>query len=176
MSEPLDWTHGLAEIGDHGLARERRASEVERVALARALDIVGVCDLRASYVIRPLGRGRYRLAGDIDAEVTQSCVVTLESVPGRIAESFEAEFMPADELARAERQDEEMEALAAAELEPIVHDRIEVGRVVYEHLAAALDPYPRKEGARLEQADAAKAAGGEREGPFAALAKLKPRS
>ncbi len=172
MSEPLDWAHGLAEIGESGLERERLASEAERAAVARMLDIVAVTDLRASYGIQPLGRGRYRLAGEIDAGVTQSCVVTLEPVPGRIAERFEAEFMPVPELARAEGHQEEMEALAAADLEPIVHDRIEVGRIVYEHVAAALDPYPRKEGASLQQADPE---AGEREGPFAALSKLTPR-
>jgi uncharacterized metal-binding protein YceD (DUF177 family) len=172
MSEPLDWAHGLAEIGENGLERERRASEAERAALAHALDITAVTDLRASYVIQPLGRGRYRLAGEIEAGVIQSCVVTLEPVPGRIAERFEAEFMPAPELARAEGHHEEMEALAAADLEPIVHDRIEVGRIVYEHVAAALDPYPRKAGASLEQAVPE---AGERESPFAVLSKLKPQ-
>jgi hypothetical protein len=132
MSEPLDWAHGLAEIGENGLERERLASEAERAAVARTLDIVAVTDLRASYGIQPLGR----------------------------------------DLARAECQHEETEALAAAELEPIVHDRIEVGRIVYEHVAAALDPYPRKEGASLEQADPE---AGERESPFAVLSKLTPR-
>jgi uncharacterized metal-binding protein YceD (DUF177 family) len=175
MSEPLDWWHGLGEIGENGLARERRASDAECAALARALDIVAVTGLRAAYEIRPLGRARYRLAGDIEAHVMQSCVVTLEPVAGRIAERFEAEFMPAPELARAEWQEEEMEALAAADLEPIVNDRIEVGRVVYEQVAAALDPFPRKEGARLEQPGAREPGGDERDSPFAALSKLKPR-
>ena len=175
MSEPLDWSHALGEIGETGLARERRASEAERAALARALDTLAVTDLRAVYEIQPLARGRYQLTGDIEASVTQSCVVTLEPVDGRVAERFEAEFMPAGELAGAERQEEEMEALAAADLEPIVHERIEVGRVVYEQVAAALDPYPRKDGARLEQPGASESGRDESGGPFAALAKLRPR-
>jgi uncharacterized metal-binding protein YceD (DUF177 family) len=175
MSEPLDWWHGLGEIGENGLACERRASDAECAAFARALDIVAVTGLRAAYEIHPLGRARYRLAGDIEAHVMQSCVVTLEPVAGRIAERFEAEFMPAPELARAERQEEEMEALAAADLEPIVNDRIEVGRVVYEQLAAALDPFPRKEGASLEQSESRPAELAEDTNPFAKLSKLRPR-
>jgi uncharacterized metal-binding protein YceD (DUF177 family) len=176
MSEPLDWWHGLGEIGEDGLSRERLASEAECAALAGALDIIAVTELRAVYEIRPLGRARYRLTGDIEAHVTQACVVTLQPVADRIAERFEAEFMPAPELARAERQEEEeVEALAAADLEPIANDRIEVGRVVYEQVAAALDPYPRQEGARLELPGAREEGGEERAGPFSALAKLRQR-
>ena len=39
------------------------------------------------------------------------------------------------------------------DVEPIEHGTIEVGRVVFETLSAALDPYPRKSGATLEWQD-----------------------
>ena len=50
---------------------------------------------------------------------------------------------------------------------------IDVGRVVFETLSAALDPYPRKNGASLEWQDPESAEGVGASGPFGALKKLK---
>ncbi len=61
--------------------------------------------------------------------------------------------------------------------EAIVDGRIDLGPVIYESLATALDPYPKREGAQLRLvARRAEAEGeGAGSGPFAALAALKRR-
>jgi len=66
----------------------------------------------------------------------------------------------------------------APEPEPIVAGQIAVGRVVFESLAAALEPYPRKPGAVLDwQAPLpADAAATTATSPFAVLANLKTKS
>ncbi len=56
-------------------------------------------------------------------------------------------------------------------MEPLEHDRIDIGRIVYEALSAGLDPYPRKEGAGFEWTDPKAAEGAGK--PFAVLKKLR---
>ncbi len=63
-----------------------------------------------------------------------------------------------------ESGEEEVEALSAAEIEPIEHGRIDVGRIVYETLSAAIDPYPRKAGAEFAADEAGRSAGWARAG------------
>ena len=62
--------------------------------------------------------------------------------------------------------------------EPIVAGQIDVGRVVFECLAAGIDPFPRKPDAALDWRSSAPADGGasKPESPFAVLANIKTRT
>ena len=51
--------------------------------------------------------------------------------------------------------------------------RLDAGRTVYEHLATALDPYPRKAGAELPPEVAETEPRAESDNPFAVLARMK---
>ncbi|MBC7832546.1 MAG: DUF177 domain-containing protein [Hyphomicrobium sp.] len=169
MSEALNWSYRTAEIPESGLRQTRAATEAERAQAAAALDVVSCEHIEAEFNIRAIGKGHYRLVGNVAARLTQSCVVTLDPISQRAEGSFDVEYWPSVEL--PERGEEEVEALGAAEIEPIEHGRIDVGRIVYETLSAAIDPYPRKAGAEFA-ADAGNPPAGE-SGPFAALKKLK---
>lgn len=171
MSDELAWTHLVTELPVGGLASERTATEKQRAAVARELDLVSCRALHASYRITPLGAGRYRLAGRLGADVEQACIVTLEPVPARLDEGFDVEFRPEDDPQAAEEG--EVEALSAPEIETIDNGRIDAGRIVFEQLAASLDPFPRKDGATLEHTDAG---GDGSANPFAVLASLKPKT
>ena len=70
---------------------------------------------------------------------------------------------------------EEIEALTAAEIELLEHGLIDAGRIVYEQLAAGLNPYPRKPDAEFVPPADAQANDGAKINPFAVLAKLKPK-
>ncbi len=174
MTAPLNWTHPLAEIGPRGVERERGASAEERARLAAALAIPEIARLTARYAIRPGAGGRYRLSGSIGAEAIQECVVTLAPVPGKIEEKFEAEFWPKAALPEPSRED--VEVLSGAEIEPLDGDAIDVGRIVYETLAAALDPYPRAPDAAFDWRDPAEGETSAPASPFAALEALKPKT
>jgi len=173
MSEALDWTYRVAEIPDGGLRVTREASEAERTHLIEALGILGCQRLVAEFTIRAIGKGHYRLAGKVAGELTQACVVSLEPVAQSVEGSFDVEFWPEGSLPEA--GEEEIGALGAAEIEPVVHGRIDAGRIVFETVATSLDPYPRKPGAIFE-ADAVEDSELFDAGPFAALRKLKDRS
>lgn len=170
MTALRDWVHPLNEIGPEGRSEKRSASSEELVELARELDIVACERLAAEYKITPLGGGRYSFTGTLDANVTQACVVSLESVAARIQEDFAITLVPEGTAEDEPVVAGDREVSSIADTAPILDGRIEPGTLIYEVLSAALDPYPRKQGAEFDWVDPKAAAD---EGPFAALAKLK---
>lgn len=177
MTPELAWHHSIHDIPERGLSRDIKASPEELERLARALDLIACRSLLASYTIVPAGQDRFRLSGKLDAEVEQSCVVTLEPVVGVISEPFDAMFWPRDEMPRPKSGELYM-ADDEPHPEPIEQEQIAVGRVVFECLAAAIDPFPRAPGATLDwRPPGAEGAGeGTRESPFAVLGKIKSKT
>jgi uncharacterized metal-binding protein YceD (DUF177 family) len=165
----------VADVGERGLARTRKATDEERIELARELDIPSCESLSVAYEVKPRGNGRYTFTGTLEAEVTQACVVTLDPVPARLSETFAIELAPAGTLEDETALSGEREVLSIPDVEPIEDDRIELGAMVYGVLSAALPPYPRKEGVEFDWVDPRIEADPEVASPFAALAKLKPR-
>jgi len=168
---PLNWPHRTATIPEGGLHRMVAATKAERTAIAKELGLVSCETVAVDYDLRALGMGRYRLVGVLKAHLTQACVATLEPLPQVIDEPFEVQFWPPDRL--PDVGDAEVEVLSVPDVEPIDHGAIDVGRVVFEILSSALDPYPRKTGATLEWQDAESAEAESASGPFGALKKLK---
>jgi uncharacterized metal-binding protein YceD (DUF177 family) len=174
-SPRLDWAHTVSDIPASGLKVRRAATDSERGALAADLDIVACSRLEVGYEIRSLSSGRYLLTGYLEADVVQSCVVTLEPVGEELKESFEAEFQPPDELATARSHD--LDPFETKEIEPLSDGHIAVGRVVYEQIAAALDPYPRAAGATFSWTEPESSAQrGAAQGPFDVLKQLRPKT
>jgi uncharacterized metal-binding protein YceD (DUF177 family) len=174
MSEPLDWSVRAIDVPEGGLRETRSASAGERATLAEALEVMSCDRLDANYSLRAIGGGAYNLAGKVKAAVTQPCVVTLDPLVQFIEGEFDVEFRPAGKLP-ATADDEEFEALSAAEIEPLEHGRIDIGRIIFETLSASVDPYPRSAGAELDP-EAAEAGGQGDAGPFAALKALKDKN
>ena len=93
--------------------------------------------------------GTIGCAGTLRAQVEQACVVTLEPVASAIDETFDVAFWPEEDMPRA-RERRARPGRRAADPEPIVAGQIAVGRVVFECLAGAIDPFPRKPDATLD--------------------------
>lgn len=165
-SDVLDWTHTLRSLGERGVEVDRQATEAERTAIAAALDLESCPSLAVRYRLRPLSRGRVRLKGHIDAEIVQRCVISLAPVPATIAIDLDAEFWPADEV----QAGGDFDAMGPSDPEPYEGETLRMGRLVYEELAAAIDPYPRAPGAEVT---APKDDIPASDSPFAALARLK---
>lgn len=188
MSDPLVSHPELSRpIAVESLPPEGRtvsveASEAERAALAARFGLSALHRFTATGVVRPLGRRRgvtqVELSADLEADVEQTCVVTLDPVPGRIAEAVRRRF--SDESA----MDDNAAVLDVHpgedddEADPIVDGTIDIGEVLAEALGLALDPHPRAPGAAFDSAawsdedDAGETA----PGAFAALAALKTGS
>lgn len=170
MTAFADWRHRLNEIPAGGLRIKRSATPAERVELARQLPLVSCEALSVQYVIKPSGRDAYAMTGNVTAEVTQSCIVTLEPVTARLDEPLDCKFVPAAIIPREQTEEEELSSLE--ELEPIEGGWLNVGRVVFEVISTGLDPYPRRPDAEWKNDDAGDADTAA-SGPFAALAGLK---
>jgi hypothetical protein len=175
MAAELTWVHAVHDIPEAGLSAVQHATPDELARIAQALELLACSSLTATYTITPVGMGRYRLAGRLDASLTQACVVTLEPVEARIDEALDVTFWPeADILPPPSGEvalDEEPEP------EPIVAGQIETGRVVFECLAGAIDPFPRKSDAALDRSSAGPAGGtaDKPASPFAVLARIKEK-
>ena len=169
---PLIWEHETGQVPAGGLGIKRAATDVERAALAAALEILSCDALQVSYRLSRAPDDGYRLKGKLTADVVQACVVTLAPVHDTVTAEFAVEFRPEDEVRAAAGGAVDLEA--DTEIEPIKGTVMAAGRVVFEELAAALNPYPRRPGAEFAApADPKQAAEIAKEHPFAALAKLK---
>ena len=152
------------------LTEALEASPDERASVARRLGILGVDRLAAELTVKVLGSRLFRVEGRWEAAVQQACVVTLEPVPavldGRIEASYAAGGRAPEggEVAFDPQAEDPPEVVPAA--------GIDLGELVVQELAVALDPYPRAPGAEVP-AEFGPAAGEEAKGPFAALKALK---
>ena len=171
LSRPLK----VDEIRD-GTSGEIAATESELEAIAKMLDLVTLDQLTFGYSFEHRGGGRLLLNGTLRAMLTQTCVVSLEPIEARLEVPVEMEFWPAALMPRSERNAADPGAGLLDWPEAIVEGRIDLGPVIYETVATALDPYPKREGARFRwPEDGGEEAESGKTGPFAALAALKER-
>ena len=172
LSRPLR----VDEIRD-GASGEIAATRAEMDAIARMLDLVALEGLTFIYRLKHGGGGRLHLTGSLHAKVTQTCVVSLDPVEASLDVPAEVEFWPASLIDELERSAEEPGSLGLLDWpEAVVEGRIDLGPVIYETLATALEPYPKREGVSFDWSQGpSEEAGSAKSGPFAALAALKRR-
>jgi uncharacterized metal-binding protein YceD (DUF177 family) len=128
-----------------GLGIELEATAQERSSLARRFDLVELRSLSASGRLEREGC-ELRFRGRLQAEVVQSCVVSLDPVASRIEAPIERRYR---RLAPGEAS-QELELLVdpeAAEVEPLRGTSIDFGEAVAEELGLALELYPRADDA-----------------------------
>jgi uncharacterized metal-binding protein YceD (DUF177 family) len=143
------------ELGPGGRHYDIAANSEERQQLARRLGVLALDRLVAEATLKCIPGGRFvRMEGRFEADVNQTCVVTLEPVAAHIEESFTIVFdrdleasRPADVHDVDVAFDDEME-----DVEPLKGAVIDIGEMTAQQLSLALDPYPRREGARLSPA------------------------
>jgi uncharacterized metal-binding protein YceD (DUF177 family) len=173
-SEPaLAWQHTVRGAGTRPVEADRTATSAECKQLAVDLGIVSVEAFHAHYAIEPKSGGSFVMSGTFKASVTQACVVSLDPVTQDIEDGFSVKFCPPSQITELEGKDRPI--LDEPDVEALNGDTIEAGRVLYELLGAALDPYPRKDEASFAWKDPKTGPDDEKRlNPFAALAKLKP--
>ena len=145
------------------------ANAAERAALAARFGIIGIHALSARLALRPEPGGTIRARGKLSAEVEQACVVTLEPVRQHVEAAIDLRILGEGETPADEDPDspDEIESEGGT---------VDLGEVVAEQLALALDPYPRAAGAELPEFDPPEEPDPtppERPNPFAGLAKLR---
>ena len=192
MSEKAEFSRVVdtSSLEQGALVLDIEAEEAEKRALARRFSLVALPSLKARIRVElAVASNVVRLSGKLSAEVVQSCAVTLEPVTNCIEESFALEFEPLP-LGSPISSGEPSPGLARTVLvspdegdppDPLIDERIDAGEVVAEHLALALEMYPRHPAARQDQAfvwtdrgDQGDDQGlGTSTGPFSVLERLK---
>lgn len=169
-----------ADVPPAGKELRFDVDETIRRKLAARMGIVALKRLTGTASLRPYRKEGLTLDCRFEADLVQSCVVTLEPVDEHVEEEFRQRYLPAHllDLPSAKAPDSQREIAIDIEAddapEPLAAGGVDVGEAVAERLALALDPYPRKPGASFdtppeEPGDASES----RPNPFAALEKLK---
>lgn len=170
---PLTRKVKLATV-EPGADKTIEIGEDERKAIMDLLELLDLDGLRFDYRVRQGAGKRVHVTGRLRADVVQTCVVSLDPVPARIDVPVQAEFWPQDKIvALQERAEDPAQAGETVWPEPIEGDAIDLGPLVYETLATALDPYPKKTGAEFAWSDPKPLAETPKNNPFAVLKDLK---
>jgi uncharacterized metal-binding protein YceD (DUF177 family) len=155
-------------VPEHGCDERVESTPEEREALARRLDLPALDALTALLRIEPARGKGLRVHGAVDARLTQTCVVTLEDFVSDLHVLVERFYVPESEFRNdpEEAEDEDVDLIRNGE--------IDLGELVSESLALAIDPYPRKPGVTFAGVSAEDTPEpGDRTRPFAGLARLK---
>lgn len=164
-------------LGQDPIHEDIVANAEERPGIAAFLGIVSVDELSAHITLSRWSSAGVELNARLRARVVQSCVVTLDPVAQSIDEPFRLTFLPPHARKAEPRTVAEAEVIVHFDEEDPPDDLdgpvLDLGPLIVEQLALALDPYPRSEGAALD--DEFSAGGGRKESPFANLARLKDK-
>lgn len=120
------------------------ADPAEREALAKFLKLPDIRKLEAHFTLKPRGTGGLSVTGELDAEIVQTCVVTLEDFPSEVKEEIEVRYVEKDETPPVAPGEEHEADLDAPDV--LIDGTADLGALAAEHLALGLDPYPRKPG------------------------------
>jgi hypothetical protein len=153
-SPPLSRPIRVETIPREGLTKRVEADLAERVGLAALNNLPAIGRLVATFDLRPGTGGIVDVSGEVAADVTQICIVTLEPFAARLVEPVNLRFAPpaAALTGRGARAGERESATLEVEdaPDPIVDGVIDLGAIAAEFLTLGLDPYPRKPGVSFE--------------------------
>lgn len=170
----------FAEVPPSGKELHFEVDETSRRRLAERMGIVELRRFVGVAHVKPYRKEGLTLDCSFEADVVQSCVVTLDPVEQHVGETFRQRYLPEAQLNLPSSKAPESQREVAVDIEaedapePLASGGIDIGEAVAERLALALDPYPRKPDASFdtlfEEVDDASES---RPNPFAALEKLK---
>ncbi len=166
MNEPLpefSRVVSVTRIPPKGSEENIEAKPAEKEALARRFALLDLPLLKAGLTLVPDVKQAVSVKGLIEAEVVQSCVVTLEPVESSLKIPVDSVLVPTENASS-----DPQEIVFDDNSDTYENGRIDIGELVSQYLGVNLDPYPRKKGAQLGAAEFGKKP--EKLKPFAKLA------
>jgi len=173
IRDPFSRKVSTRQISEAGRHFTLEADMGERKAMAEALGIVDVEGLSAELDVRRVGLDAFAVKGKLSATVVQTDVVTLEPILQDVAEEIDLTLVPAEAASPSRRPTDDSESQSELEDDRDVYrgGQIDLGLIMFEHLALGLDPYPRSPDA--EFSGHVEDMQDKPDSPFAALAALK---
>jgi hypothetical protein len=150
---PVSFLAHIARLPKAGLpvAIDADVQQRERLAAIHGLDAVD--RFHAELLVTSWKRNGVRVEGRVEADIVQSCVVSLEPVENHIDEAVSAVFLPEDSRLGREGFGSGGEIVLSYDgpdsPETFAGDTIDVGALAEEFFGLAIDPYPRKPGVEL---------------------------
>ncbi|PSJ63911.1 YceD family protein [Pseudaminobacter soli (ex Li et al. 2025)] len=155
IKSPVSFDVHVSRMPQKGLPVVIEANEKQRAALAEAHGLEAVERFRAELLVTAWKRNGVKVAGQVEADIVQSCVVTLEPIESHISEEVSGLFLPDDSKLGREGFETAGEILLSADgpdsPELFSGDTIDVGALAEEFFGLGIDPYPRKAGAELQK-------------------------
>jgi len=150
---PVSYRFQVNRLPKNGAEVTIEANEEQRAELAREHDLESVERFVADLTIRAWKGDGVLVNGRVQASITQLCVVTLEPIRSEIDEEISSIFVPeTSKLARHMEREIVLDPDADDLPESFSGDSIDIGEMAEEFFALGIEPYPRKEGASLEDA------------------------
>lgn len=175
---PFSFPVKVGHISSNPVSLTLEADENERQGLAKLWKVVGVTSLKAEVRTTRWKRDGLRISGRFSGELVQKCVVSLKPIATHIEEEFVAHFVP--ETSKLARPDNFQDGELIIDVDgPDIPDTfsgnmIDLGAVVSEYAAMAIDPYPRDPDAQIEEKfQSGQDTDDTAPSPFAALAAIK---
>lgn len=155
-TSPVSFWANVARLPNKGMPVTIVATDRQRDELAATHGLEAVERYEAELLVAKWKRNGVRVVGQVTADIVQSCVVTLEPIPAHISEQIDSLFLPQDSKLGRLGFEGGGEILLDAEgddaPETFSGDAIDVGALAEQIFGLAIDPYPRKAGAALDQA------------------------
>ena len=148
------------------------ASAEECAALAKRFELKSLSGLKGKLSVLRVSEGNIvKVSGDIEADVVQTCVVSLQDVHSRVQAHFDTYFT--EEGKEGLELEQEFNIDLEEDLHEVMNNGIlDLGELVAQYLSLELDPYPRAPGVSLA-AQMAEAGGDSKNRPFQVLQGLK---
>ena len=140
-------------IGEQGRSMVIEATPEECARLARRLGLEAIRSLSAELNLTARKNGReIHLQGAFNADIRQSCVVTLQPLDTTLEGTLDLLYDSTQEGPGEDLESFDIDGDAAAEAppEPLKDGHIDLGEAVAEQLALEIDPFPRKPGVSFD--------------------------
>lgn len=152
-ASPISFPVNIRRLPKKGLPVTIHADEAQRAGLAALHGIESVERFEAKLLVLAWKGDGVVVRGTIEADITQSCVVTLEPLKAQIRETVEEFLVPEQSsLTRPDLQEGGeilLDAEGADSPETFQGDTMDAGVLAEEIFTLAIDPYPRKPDAEL---------------------------
>lgn len=149
-SFPVD----VLSIGSNAARYTITAKGDECEKLAERYNVVSLENVWSEmHLVREQGGLVIHVTGTVQADVTQTCVVTLEPMVSHVSDSFDAFFADPEQAVsfararaniKAKKGEIEVEMIDEHDApDEIINGQIDLGEVAAQFLSLAIDPYPR---------------------------------
>ena len=166
---PISRIFDLSTLSDAGAEVTIVATEEQRRQLAQWAGVAAVDHFEALVRLERRSANRFDYEADLQADLVQSCVVTLEPVASPLRVEVSRALHLSKYPAKAKLSADELSPTADDGPEEIHDSRYDLAGPLLEEFVLAIEPYPRAAGVAFEPPEERELA----ESPFAVLKAIK---